>query len=53
MKHKNKDDIIQVTSKRGKPVSDKAGWVKLEKGKYKTCDRVSIEILNEKFERIA
>ena len=52
MQHREKHFTIQVTSKRGKPIIQSNGLVKIEKGQYRRCDAISIEALKEKFERI-
>ena len=52
LRHVEKGFTIQVTSKRGKPVVSK-GFVVIERGVYKNCNTVAIDILEEKFERVA
>ena len=52
MQHTEKGFTIQVASRRGKPVVSK-GFVVIERGVYKMCNTVAIDILEEKFKRIA
>ena len=50
LRHVEKGFTIQVTSKRGKPILNKQGFVNIERGIYKQCRTMPLEVLEKKFE---
>lgn len=51
LKHKQDNFTIKVTSKHGKPVVTKKGFVNIEKGQYRHCNCIAYEILKNEFEK--
>lgn len=49
-KHIEKQFEVRVQARRGKPVVDKRGMVTVAPP-YKKCDRVDVEVFEEKFEK--